>query len=492
VDRPGWCRADVNRTSQNPLIADRRVRRIRKLVLEVAGTPNIEHLRALEKRRESIRSTCESWLMECRAENREMNEGEQQRLNHAMADLRGLGEEIAEYRADLERSVIPAHLARLTLNPQANSRNTMNHADARDLIYRRGDHRQSWARDLIRLSLNLDSDGESRARLASHAQQVTDHPAFEEHRDLSRVDGSGGYAVPPAWLMNQYVELARPGRAFANLVQRQPLPGGTDSINIPKVLTGTATAVQTADNQPVQQTDLTDTFINAPVRTISGQQAVAIQLLDQSPIAFDDLVFRDLIADYASQLDKQCLYGSGTNGQVLGIRLTPNISTIAVSTVDIQGVYSAIANAIQLVHTTRFQPPEVVVMHPRRWGWFLALLDTQQRPLFLPDANRPYNAAGILEEVASQQVVGSIQGLPVVTDPNIETNLGTGGDEDPVYVLRASDVVLWESGIKARVLPETKAQNLTVLLQLYGYLAFSAARYPQSIVEIAGLSAPTW
>jgi hypothetical protein len=41
----------------------------------------------------------------------------------------------------------------------------------------------------------------------------------------------------------------------------------------------------------------------------------------------------------------------------------------------------------------------------------------------------------VLEEVASQQVVGSIQGLPVVTDPNIETNLGTGGDEDPVYVL---------------------------------------------------------
>jgi len=52
--------------------------------------------------------------------------------------------------------------------------------------------------------------------------------------------------------------------------------------------------------------------------------------------------------------------------------------------------------------------------------------------------------------------------------------------------------VLWESGIRARVLPETKAQNLTVLLQLFGYLAFSAARYPQSIVEITGLTAPAW
>jgi HK97 family phage major capsid protein len=459
----------------------------------MAGTPNHDFLSKLERKREDVRGACESMLMEARAQGRDqLNEGELIRYKHAMADLHGLGEQIAEYRHELERSGLPAHLARLSLNPQTTSRNAMNnHADSRDLVYRRYDHRQSWARDLIRLSLNMDSDGESRARLTTHAAQVAEHPAYLEHRDLSRVDGSGGYAVPPVWLMNQYIELARPGRAFANLVQRQPLPGGTDSINIPKVLTGTATAVQTADNTPVVDVDLTDTFINAPVRTISGQQGVAIQLLDQSPIAFDDLVFRDLIADYASQLDKQCLYGSGVNGQVLGVGLTPNIGSITVSTVDIQGVYSAIANAIQLVHTTRFQPPEVVVMHPRRWGWFLALLDNQQRPLFLPDANRPYNAAGILEEVASQQVVGSIQGLPVVTDPNIATNSGAG-TEDVVYVMRASDVVLWESGIRARVLPETKAQNLTVLLQLFGYVAFSAGRYPQSIVEITGLVSPSW
>src|SRR4029077_4263918 len=158
--------------------------------------------------------------------------------------------------------------------------------DARDLVYGRGDPRQSWCRDLIRLSLNLDSDGESRARLASHAQQVVDHPAFQEVRDLSRVDGSGGYAVPPAWLMSQYLDLARPGRAFANLVQRQPLPGGTDSINIPRVLTAPTAEIHVADNTAVSETDISDTVINAPVRTISGQQGVAIQLIDQSPIAF--------------------------------------------------------------------------------------------------------------------------------------------------------------------------------------------------------------
>jgi HK97 family phage major capsid protein len=451
-------------------------------------------LKRLIERRAQIRAAAEAMLLEARSAGREqLNEGEAFRHRQAMDDLRDLDDRITEVHADLSRAQVPDHLSRLSHPTQTTtSRNAMNDADSRDLVYRRGDHQRSWARDLIRLSLNLDSDGESRARLASHAQQVTDHPAFQEQRDLSRVDGSAGYAVPPAWLMNQYIELARPGRAFANLVQRQPLPGGTDSINIPKLLTGTAVGVQTADNTPVVDVDLTDTFINAPVRTISGQQAVAIQLIDQSPIAFDDVVFRDLVAAHAAETDQQVIAGTGTNGQVLGVNNTPNITSIPLSGApSTQTVYSAIANAIQTVHSTRFLPPEVIVMHPRRWGWFLSLLDNQQRPLFLPAANSPMNVAGVLTDVDSQQVVGQMHGLPVVTDPNITITAGAG-NEDIIYVLRASDVVLWESGIRARVLPETKAQNLTVLLQIYSYLAFSAARFPQSVVEITGLTAPTF
>jgi HK97 family phage major capsid protein len=355
--------------------------------------------------------------------------------------------------------------------------------------------RPSYVADLIRVNAHHDVDGSARERLLRHAQDVATLPEYAEYRDISRVDGSGGYAVPPAWLMDQYVELARPGRAMANLVNRQPLPAGTDSINIPKLLTGTSTGIQTADNNAVTDVDLTDTFINSPVRTIAGQQALSIQLIDQSPIAFDAVVFRDLVADHAAQVDRQVLNGTGSSGQVLGLSGTSGIQTVAASAVTTAGVYSAVANAVQLIHTTRFLAPEVIVMHPRRWGWFLSLLDGQQRPLFLPAANMPMNAAGVLESVASQQVVGQMHGLPVVTDPNISTTFGTEtptGTEDVIFVMRASDITLWESGIRTRVLPETKAQNLTVLLQIYSYVAFTAERYPASIVEISGLAAPSW
>jgi len=409
---------------------------------------------------------------------------EQRRFDSARADLEAITERLSGRAADVERGSLPPHLQHLTRkNPTMTT-----HVHEPDLYRPGGPH--SFGLDLIRASTpGMDLNGEARSRLARHTEDMAERM---ELRDLSRVDGSGGYAVPPAWLMDQYIELARPGRAFANVCQRQPLPGGTDSINIPKILTGTAVGVQTADNTAVVDVDLTDTFINAPVRTISGEQALAIQLIDQSPIAFDDLVFRDLVAAHAAETDQQVIGGSGANGQVLGIQLTPGITTIAASAVDIQHVYGAIANAVQTIHTTRFLPPEVIVMHPRRWGWFLSLLDASQRPLFLGTANAPMNVAGVLTDVASQQIVGQMHGLPVVTDPNVPVKQGTGNNEDPVFVVRASDLVLWEGGIRARVLPETKATTLTVLLQIYSYLAFTAARYPASVVEITGLTAPTF
>lgn len=352
--------------------------------------------------------------------------------------------------------------------------------------------RHSYFGDLMRAQLRM-GDGGEQERLQRHAQDVAEGA---EYRDLNRTDGTGGYMVPPAWLMEQYVDLARAGRAYANVVNGQPMPAGTDSINIPKVATGTAAAIQTADNGAVAETDLTDTSIAAPVRTIAGQQDVAVQLLDQSPISFDQIIFRDLTADYATKLDLQVISGSGSSGQVTGVRGTSGITTIAYTTGSptVAGIYSKIADAVQRVHTQRFMPPTVIVMHPRRWAWFLAASDSAGRPLVVPNAGNPQNAIATLGAVAAEQVVGQMHGLPVVTDPSMPTALGAGTNEDVIHILRASDILLFESGIRSRVLPDVGSGNLTVRLQIYGYLAFTAARYPASVVEIggSGLAAPSF
>lgn len=458
------------------------------------GDVNQSLLRRMLERREQIRAAAETMLYECRAAGRQtLNEGEHFRHRQAINDIAGLDERIAYIRDELARQgSLPPNLAALALRDSTPERPAMSLHES--TVYRPHSG-PSWLRDMVRMHTQRDETGESRARLMRHAEDIAN--SGYEFRDLSRVDGSGGYAVPPAWLMNQYVTLARPGRPFANVVQRQPLPGGTDSINIPKLLTGTAVGIQVADNTTVTEVDLTDTFISAPICTIAGQQSLALQLIDQSPLSFDEVIFADLVAAHAGVLDTQVLAGTGTQGQVLGITNTPGVQTVAISAMTAAGIYNAIANSIQKILTTRFLPPDVVVMHPRRWAWLLTLLDQNNRPLFVPQAGNPFNAMGVQSEVDSQMVVGQVAGLPIITDPNISILSGASGGtsvgtDDIIIVTRASDTILWESGIRARVLMEPKASQLGVICQIYSYLACSSARWPQSTCIITGLSAPSF
>ena len=403
-------------------------------------------------------------------------------------EVKALDERIADLSEEIERSgVLSEGMKRLR------KATSMVESVREQVTYQKGDPRRSYLKDMCTIAIpGASGADEARERLNRHAHDVATLDAYREERAINGSTGTGGYAIPPAWLMDQYIALARAGRPTANVVQNQALPGGTNSINIPKLSTGTTTAIQATQNTSVSETNLTDTSVQANVQTIAGQQNLSIQLIDQSPIAFDEIVFRDLVAAHATNVDTQVLYGSGSNGQVQGIHGTSGIQTYTAGGNTIQYAYAAIANAIQLVHTQRFLPPEVIVMHPRRWGWFLSLLDTTDRPLFLPAANNGYNLGGVLDKVDSQQVVGQMHGLPVVTDPSLTVNNGGSAGQDYVYVMRSSDLILWESGLRTRVLPETNASTLTVLLQVFSYIAFTAGRYPASVVEVQGLASPTW
>jgi len=347
--------------------------------------------------------------------------------------------------------------------------------------YEQGNGRSYFA-DLATSTINQDID--ARQRLERHAAEVRMDP---EYRDLIRTDGNGGYFVPPLWL-SDYVELARAGRPTANLVTNLPLPPGTDSINVPKISTGTATAIQVGDGSAPQETDLADTSVACGVKTIAGQQDMSIQLFEQSPFNFDQIVMADLAADYATKVDVQVLSGSNANGQVKGIYGASGVNAVTWTdtTPTVSELYSKLADGIQKIHTNRFQPPTVIVMHPRRWAWMLAAVDSQGRPLVVPNGQGPTNAIAAFGTVGSEQVVGSLQGLPVVTDPSIPITDGSGTNEDSIIVMRAQDCILYESSLRTRVLPEVLSGTMQVRVQVYGYLAFTAERQPKSITILSG------
>ncbi len=336
--------------------------------------------------------------------------------------------------------------------------------------------RASYFADLVTLARGF-ADPEARQRLELHQL---------EQRDLNRADGSGGQFVPPAWVVGQYVGVPRPGRVTADLLDRRPLPAGTDSINIPKLVTGTATAIQPADNDPVQEVDVTDTVLTAPVRTIAGQQDVAIQLLEQSPVNFDEIIMRDLMADFSRRLNLQVLSGTGTAGQLLGLRNVTGIETVTWTSASPTAVelQRRVADAIQRIMGALFTPPNAIVMHPRRWAWLLTQNDASSRPLVVPDASGASNSLGSVSGTGEGRA-GTFAGLPVYLDASIPTNLGTGANEDVILVLNTAETILYESSIRTRVLPEVLSGTLTVRLQIYGHVA-QATRQAKSVAVITG------
>lgn len=337
-------------------------------------------------------------------------------------------------------------------------------------------------------------DHQATQRLNRHFEQALE--TAPERRDV----GTSAFAglVVPQYLVDLYAPLARAGRPFANQCFRQPLPASGMTVNISRITTGATEAVQATENAAVSETDMDDTLLTVNVRTIAGQQDISRQALERGE-NIDAVVFADLLLAYNTQLDSQILNGTNASGEHLGLLQVSGINAVTYTSTGptVPGIWPKIADGIQQNIIDRFLPPDFILMHPRRWGWFTAALDSSNRPFVPPTYGGPENAGGVSQFVDYGDVVGQLHGLPVVTDANLPTTLGTGTSEDIMIVTRSMDNILWEEGDgtprQARF-EQTAGGNLTVKLVLYGYSAYTGGRYPGAHATIggSGLTAPSF
>ena len=352
----------------------------------------------------------------------------------------------------------------------------------------RADRAQSYFGDMARRQLFGDS--EAAARLQRHALEVG-ASLSPEVRAGSRVDGAGGEFVPPEWMIANYVPLAREGRVTADLFSQWALPPNTDSINIPRLTQGTIVAAQTADNATVATQDIQTSTVTAPVVTYSGSMDFSLQLMEQSPVAFDQVIYRDLVAAHAKAIGAAVLTGTGANGQLEGILTNTDTSAITFTSASPSagGFYNAVTQAINAVVSNIFSMPDAVVMSVRRWLWLSEQVDTAGRPLVVPTANGGQSVNGLAPASALSlgESVGTLQGLPVYLDALMPVNLGSGTNEDRVIVGKFSTAHLYESGVRTQVFFEPGAKSLTVTARLYSYLASSGVRrQPKAFAVIKG------
>lgn len=349
------------------------------------------------------------------------------------------------------------------------------------LTYQKNGLRDSGTSFFKDLVLMNRGDDEARQRLVRHQQEMR-----VELRDITTTAGAGGEFVPPLWLSDQWVALLRAKRPVADSVQSFPLPPGTNSINLPKLSGGGATAIQASENSGVQETDPTTTSVSASVNTIAGQIDLSRQLYEFSNPSMDEILFRDLAADYATKLDVQVISGSGSSGQARGIRNVASINSVTYTqaTPTVATLWPKLTDAIQRI-TSAFLNPDTIAMHPRRAAQLLAGVDSTGRPLF--NAGAPQNAMGEVSGTVSNGFAGGIQGMRVVIDPNLPTTNGAGTNEDVVLVYDSNQLFLFEEGApRTRVFEDVGSGTMTVRLSCYGFFAFLGTRYPSAISVISG------
>lgn len=347
-------------------------------------------------------------------------------------------------------------------------------------------------------------DAGAAERLARHSQEMRAEGAGVEERATTTTSYAG--LVVPQYLVDMFAPVLRTGRPLANRVTRLPLPAQGMTLDVPRGTTGAAVASQATQNSALQNTDQVWTDLVIPVCTIGGQQDVSRQSLERGTPGMDAIVGLDLAQAYNAELDRQVANGTGASGQMLGILQTAGIfqATAYTAAVTAGTFFTKTAGAVSAVASAGTKiTPNGWFMHPRRWYWLTSQVDSQGRPLAVPNANGAMNAMAINtlpggysgDNDADPSIpVGVFHGLPVYLDANLPTAVGTG-PEDQDLVADLTKAYLWEdNGGTPRQLKfeQTLGQNLTIKVVLFNYCAFTAARYPTAFGVTGGNSASTF
>lgn len=348
----------------------------------------------------------------------------------------------------------------------------------------------SFVADVVNAQLRGDLDA---------AQRLQRHMAEERAEGVEVRDvGTGAFTglTVPQYLTDLVAPPKRAMRPVADLARKLALPADGMTVNISRITTGTATAVQATENAGVQETDADDTLLTVNVRTIAGQQDISVQSLQRS-VGADAVIIADLQNAYHTVLDSQIINNDGTSGTHLGIRSTGSIVSVTYTDASPTAAeaYPKLFDLISQIQSGVFGGATHLVMHPRRWNWFASQVGTSF-PFLQPNNVSSVNVGGEINSNTYGGVVGVLAGLPVVLDGNIVTNAGAGTNEDVILGVTADELFLWEqpgSPLLIRA-EQTAAGNLTVKLVVYGFSAFTAGRYPgaHGVIGGTGLVTPAF
>jgi HK97 family phage major capsid protein len=425
----------------------------------------------LVEKRDAHLSAAQAIVDAAEAEARDLTTEENNEIAVSLRSASDLDDQIAQHKELEERNAKAAEVRAIAgLSAPAVVK-------SEPRTYSRENRSTSFLGDAFAAQFN--NDWQAQQRLARHMNEEK-----VERRDVTSANFAG--LVVPQFLTELAAPLARAGRPVADIAAKHQLPASGLTISISKVTTGSSAAAQ-SEGAAVSETNMDDTKLDISVNTVAGQQTVSRQALERGT-GVDALVMNDLIRAYHTTLDAAVVaeIEASAGQSVTATDASPTVAEL----------YPKLLDAIQKVQTTYYGNPNVIVMHPRRLAWILAALDSTNRPLAVPVPQSPMNAlavgdGGVVRYANSGY---AIAGLPVVTDANVATNQGSGTNQDAIYIGDTNELHLWEEGDGAPMylrFDQPKAAELDVLAVVYGYSAYTAARYQNAWAKITGTALVT-
>lgn len=434
----------------------------------------MSYSKTLIEKRDAILAKADAIVEAAKTEARDLSTDEDTAVVKALDEVRELDAQIATH-SELEQRAAEASKLREQNKISENVAPAVVKREARTYSAQAP---VSFIADAYAAQFN--GDFAAQERLARHMNEER-----IERRDVTTANFAG--LVVPQYLTELAAPFARAGRPTADIARKHELPASGMTINLSKVTTGSATAAQT-EGSAVQETNMDDTLLTLNVVTIAGQQNVSRQSLERGT-GIDALVMADLTSAYQTTLNTavvaELLASAGQS-----VTYTDASPTVA-------ELYPKLLDAIQKVQTTYFGGPNVIIMHPRRLAFFLAALDSSNRPLAVPTPVAMNPIAFGSGSVQYGNSGYSIAGLPVVTDATVSVVQGAGTNQDTIYVGNAQELHLWEQNNGNPMLlrfEQPKGAELDVTMIVYGYNAYTANRYPNAWAQIngTGLVTPTF
>ncbi|HET6911115.1 MAG TPA: hypothetical protein VFH54_17435 [Mycobacteriales bacterium] len=359
------------------------------------------------------------------------------------------------------------------------------HEVAVEMLTNKDSEKRSRIRDLIKEEKR--SAGKDVVRDAVKRYEALGQTGRSEMRALDTTASSGGSFVTPIYQVGEYAPFREAGRAFADQCNKQELPAYGMTVYIPHVTSAAAVAA-TSQNTAITEVDPTAAYLSGNLAIMAGEVTVSQALLDRAGPGFqyDAMVFDQLNRDYAPKLDANvltaALAGAGTVAYTDSTGFHLNIAN------GTGGFYSKVSGAKSAIRkgAGTFLSPTHLFLDPARWEFISGWGDGNARPVVVPGYAGPWNAVAGGNADGDLSVDGPtgyrLNGLPVFTDANIPVPT-VGADQAIVGDLR--EVYVFEGTPVTRAVPQTLANQLSILLQLYSYTT-TIVRYPLGVQSVVG------